>query len=53
MEGTAGDHPVNPSAKAGSPRAGYTGTHPEGFCPRQETPQPPWTSSSSDLPLSR
>lgn len=31
LEWTSGDHPVQPSAKAGLPRAGYTGMLPGGF----------------------
>ncbi|PKU40316.1 hypothetical protein llap_9380 [Limosa lapponica baueri] len=46
----------NPTAKAGPPRAGCTGTCPGGFglqmSPEKETPPPLWAACSSALPPS-
>ena len=42
----SGDHPAQPPAEAGSPRAGCTGPCPGGswISPEKETPQPLWAA---------
>ena len=49
LEGTSGDHPVQPPAESGSPTAGCTGPCPGGFriSPEKETPQPLWQQQQS------
>ena len=48
LEGTSVGHPVQPPAKAGSPRADCTGPRPGGswISPEKETPQTPWAACS-------
>jgi len=46
LEGPSVGHPVQPPAKAGSPRAGCTAPRPgrTGISPEKETPQLPWAA---------
>jgi len=50
LEGTSGDHPAQPPAQAGSPRAGCRGPCPggSGISPEKETPKPHNAGPSRD-----
>ena len=55
LEGTSGDHLVQPPAEAGSPKAGCIGSHPGWFLisPEKDIPQCLWAACSRALSPSK